>query len=296
MLLGCSIAPTLIGILPWFRKKGGTLQMKKHENGQVLVEYVFTLALLALVSILSVTLLLGEQIEEKFQAIDATGVFDAVTPDEDASVGQANVLSSAEQTALELDDVEESVQILWEAAAAQEESLGEGLDPTMEAVVEGLEVLIEHADDTNQPALSETLSQLMQNVKDGNLDAILDAITLLTTDLAEAPLEVSIAMSLKMAPRLIDSLAAISGGSVSPDTIAAAQQALEQLDPDHPGKTEAQQLLQEAVGIIEQRNNAIEEIAEAHCLVLGNIISALEAAGEEAWAAQFAAESAACGY
>jgi hypothetical protein len=156
--------------------------------------------------------------------------------------------------------------------------------------------LIEYADDNDKQALSEALSQLMQEVEDGNLDAVPDAISSIATDLAQAPREVAIAMSLKMAPRLIDSLETVSGGSVSPDTIAAAQQALEQLDPDHPGKAEAQQYLQVTVDSIELGNNVIEEWAEVHCAVLGMIIAELESAGEEAWAQQFAADSQACGY
>jgi hypothetical protein len=214
----------------------------------------------------------------------------------DKGVSAANIMSSAEQSAPELDEVLEKILPLLEEAVAQEEGLEEGVDLGVEAAVEGIEVLIDYADDYDIQALSEPLSQLMQEVKDGNLDAVPETITALASDLADAPPEVSIAVLLKMAPRLIDAHAALSDGSVSPDTIAEAQQALEQLDPDYPGKAEALQFFQEGVDIIEVQNNAIEDSTEVLCTIIGMIITELESAGEEGWAEQFAADSEACGY
>lgn len=268
--------------------------MKKHEKGQGLVEYALILVLVAIVVII-INSVLGPAIanvfDEVLEPLDPPG-----PGSKDPSASPADIVTSAEQTTLELADVLEIIEVLKEEAVAQEEGLKEGVDFNREAAVEGLEVLIDYADDSNKQALSEALSQLMQDVKDGNGDAVLEAINSVATDLAEAPLEVAIAMSLKMAPRLIDSLAAVSSATVSPDTIAAAQQALEQLDPDHPGKTEAQQHLQVGINIMEERFLAGEMVAEADCAALGTIITLLESAGEEDWAVQFAADSEVCGY
>lgn len=211
-------------------------------------------------------------------------------------------MSSAEQSTLEVDDVLESIETFREAAVPQAESYQEGWGLALEALVEGTEVVIDWDDDNSNQAVSEALSQLVQEVRDGNPDAIPDAIALLATDLAEAPTEVSIAVLLKMTPRLIDSHAALSGGSVSPDTIAAAHQALEQLeqleqlDPDLPGLAEAQQRMAEVVDIVELLNIVLPEFAEVECTLIGMSITELRSAGEEGWAEQFAAGSEACGY
>ena len=204
-------------------------------------------------------------------------------------------MSSAEQSTLEVDDVLESIETFREAAVPQAESYQEGWGLALEALVEGTEVVIDWDDDNSNQAVSEALSQLVQEVRDGNPDAIPDAIALLATDLAEAPTEVSIAVLLKMTPRLIDSHAALSGGSVSPDTIAAAQQAL-QLDPDLPGLAEAQQGLAVIVDGVELLNIVLPEFAEVECTLIGMSITELRSAGEEGWAEQFAAGSEACGY
>jgi len=137
----------------------------------------------------------------------------------------------------------------------------------------------------------------MQEVKDGNLDALSDDEQIGTdlADLADAPLEVLIAMMLKMTPRLIDSCVMVSNGSVSPDTIAAALQAVEDLDEDHPGRDQALQLLQGAVDTIEERNIAAEVYAEGQSEVLGIFINVLGFADEGGLAQQLAAESEACG-
>ena len=73
-----------------------------------------------------------------------------------------------------------------------------------------------------------------------NLDDVPYAINLLED---EFPPEVWTAMSMEMAPHLTESCEAVSGGLVSPDAIEAAEQAVEQLDEDHPGKAEVQQPL-----------------------------------------------------
>jgi hypothetical protein len=229
------------------------------------------------------------------------GVVTIVVGEPDLLVSEANILSSSKRPAREKkppresDDVEEIILALFEAAAEQEESLEEGVDHTTEAVGEGLEALIEFADDNNNQLLSETLSQLRQEVKDGNLDAVPDVITSLIGDLAEAPFEVWIAMSLKMTPRFIDSCVTLSGGKVSPDTISEAVQAVDQLDEDHPRKTEVLQHLQEAVNIIEERNSAMEDSSNLQYEMIGMIITGLEYVGEEDLAEQFAADSEACG-
>jgi hypothetical protein len=108
--------------------------------------------------------------------------------------------------------------------------------------------------------------------------------------LAAAPLEVSVVVLLTMTPRLIDSCAAVPGGPVSPDTLAAAQQALKQLDPDHPGKAEALQLWQEGLDQLQVIDSTREDYVEALSTVAGMIIAELQAAGEEGWAEQFAAD------
>ena len=183
----------------------------------------------------------------------------------DPSLSVASILSGAEQTPLELDDVRESIEVLWEQAMFQEESLEEGTNLAVEGVVEGLEVLIDYADDLDEQALSESLSLIMDDVKGGNLgdpNDVPDAINLL---LDEFPPEVQTAMSLKMAPRLTGSCEAVSDGLVSADAIEAAEQAVEQLDEDHPGKAEVQQLLGEAVDIIEERNFLIGQWLDYAC-------------------------------
>jgi len=219
----------------------------------------------------------------------------------DPLMSQANIMSSAEQTTREkkhkpkIDDIDENILALFEAAEEQEESLQEGLELSVAAVVEGLEVLIDFADDDDNQALYESLSQLMQEVKDGNLDAFPAVPTQIVTGLAEAPLEVWTALILKMAPRFVDSCVMVSEGSVPPDTIVAAVQALEGLDEDHPGKEEALELLQGAVDTIEERNNAGEYFTIAQSFVLEVFITELEDAGEEELAEQYAEDSEACG-
>lgn len=215
---------------------------------------------------------------------------------DDPSVSQAYIMTSAEPSTLEWDDVKESILALFEEALAQEESLEEGVDLTVEAVVEGLEVLIDYADDIDNQALSEALSQVVQDIKDGNLDAVPDVADYLVAELEEIPPEVWTALSLKTAPRLIDSCETVSGGFVSPDAIAAAQEALEQLDPDYPGKAEKQQQLQEAVDIIEERQSFSESWLEVNSYVLDLFIAGLESVGEVELAAQLAADSEVCGY
>ena len=223
----------------------------------------------------------------------------------DLLASEANIMSNAEQPARgkkparELDDVDENILALFEAAEEQEESLQEGVDLTLEAIVEGLEVLMDFTDDNDNQPLSESLSQLLQEVKDGNLVALPEVITEIGTDLAEAlaeaPLEVQISILRKMGPRLIDSCVMFSNGSVSPDTIAAAQQALEGLDENHPGKADALDILEGAVVIIEKRNDAIEDYTEYQSAILEIFITGLELAGEEELAQQLAADSEACG-
>ena len=215
---------------------------------------------------------------------------------DDPSVSQAYIMTSAEPSTLEWDDVKESILALFEEALAQEESLEEGVDLSVEAVVEGLEVLIEYADDIDNQALSEALSQVVQDIKDGSLDAVPDVADYLVAELEEIPPEAWSALSLKMAPRLIDSCETVSGGFVSPDAIAAVQEALEQLDPDYPGKAEKQQQLQEAVDIIEERQSFSESWLEVNSYVLDLLIAGLESVGEVELAAQLAADSEVCGY
>ncbi len=122
-----------------------------------------------------------------------------------------------------------------------------------------------------------------------------DGFASLLTELEGIPLEVWTAVSLKVAPRLLHACETVSGGTVSPATIAAALVAVEELDADHPGKAEALQLLQEAEEIIEGRNEAIEFQLDVHSTALGLIIAGLEAAGEEELAAEIAAAAEACG-
>lgn len=217
-----------------------------------------------------------------------------IVGEEDPSVSESSIMRIAEQTNPELDDVEENILTLLEEAEEQEESIDESVDLTVEAVEEGLEVLIDFADDINNQVLSETLSQLLQEVKDGNLDAVSDVVISMWSDLAEAPLEVYLAMALKITPRIIESCEALSDGTVSPETIAEAREAVEQLDEDHPGKTEALELLQEAVDIVEERNIAIELHSDLQLEIIDMIISLLEFADELDLAGQLAADSEAC--
>jgi pilus assembly protein Flp/PilA len=242
--------------------------MKRYERGQGLVEYALILVLVSIV-IIAMLVVLGPQIDTLFQEITdkmaGVGTSFGSIRESDPFGGEANIMSGTRQTTLEFDDVGESIEMLWEEAAAQEESLREGADLILEAAVEGFEVLIDYADDINEPVLSEALSQLVQDIKEGNLDAVPDDITLLGTELVEFPQGVWTAVSLKMAPSLTDSCETVAGAYVSQDTIDAARQALEQLGPDHPGAAEAHELLNEAEAIIVGRNDFIGLWLEDAC-------------------------------
>jgi pilus assembly protein Flp/PilA len=273
--------------------------MKRHEKGQGLVEYALILVLVAIV-VVNVLVLLGPSIDETFQdildAIMSQSSSETTSAGEpDRLVAEANIMSSTAQTALEWDDAE-SIIVLWEEAEAQEESLEEGAELNVEAVVEGLEVLIDYADDIDNQALSAALSQLVQDIKDGNLYTVPDVAEYLMAELEELPPEIWSAIILKMAPRLIDACEAVSGGSVSPEAIAAAQLSLEQLDPDHPCRAAALELLQEAVEIIEERENISQDWLAANAHILGFFVARLSSLGEDALAEQLAVESGACGY
>jgi hypothetical protein len=225
------------------------------------------------------------------------GAVTVIVGGEDVLANGKSILPISEQTAPKLYEVDENILTLWEESAAQEESIEEGVDHSIEAVVEGLEALIEFADDDDNQALAEILSQLRQAVKDGNQDAVEAIIETLIDEQAEVPNEGVIAMSLKMAPRLIDSCVTISGGKVSPDTISEALQAVEQIDEDHPRKTEILALFQAVVNVIEDRNSTMEEYSNFHYFIISKIITALEdVGGYDDLVAQFAADSAVCSY
>jgi pilus assembly protein Flp/PilA len=266
--------------------------MNGDERGQGLVEYGLILVLVAIVVIV-VLLLSGPAIRHEFCLIFGH-LGESFPCDTDAALSVADIVSSVQQPPQEWDDARESIIVLWEEAEAQEDGLQEGMELAAEAIGEGLEVLIDFADDNDDPVLSESLSQLLQQVNDGNLDAVPDVIASLLDELAEVPLEVGTAMSLEVAPRLVASCETVSAGLVSPEPIAAALEAVEQLDEDHPGRAEALQLLQEAVEIIEGRNDAIQDYLGAHSTVLDFIIAGLESAGEWDLAAEIAAASVAC--
>jgi pilus assembly protein Flp/PilA len=267
--------------------------MNGDERGQGLVEYALILVLVAIV-VIAIQLLVGPAIGNVFCNI-VQNLGSDISCDPGAALSVADIMSSAQQPPQEWDDALESIIMLWEEAEVQEEGLEEGMELAAEAVGEGLEVLVDFADDNDDPVLSESLSQLRQQVQDGNLDAVPDVIASLLDELADLPPEVGTAMSLEVAPRLVASCEMVSAGSVSPEPIAAALQAVEQLDEDHPGKAEALQLLQEAVEIIEGRNDAIQDYLDVHTTVLDFIIAGLQAAGEWELAAEIAAASAACG-
>ena len=215
------------------------------ERGQGLVEYALILVLIAIV-VIAVQSLVGPALNDVFcqimQSLDEDHVCSS-----DANLSVAGTMSSGGSPGPGLEETQEKIILLWEEAEAQEESLEEAADLVFEAVAEGLEVLVDFADDNDDQALLESLSQLQQEVKEGNLDAVPEASASLLTELEGAPVEVWTAMSLKAAPRLIDSCELASDGSVPPDMIAEALQAVEQLDEDHPGRAEALQLLQGAV-------------------------------------------------
>ena len=245
----------------------------------------------------------GSEIDDSFtfnwhfsdQSGSYLSLVNIIVGEPDLLASEATIMSGSEQPTQEFDAVNENILTLFEAAVEQEESLQEGVDLSVEAVVEGLEVLIDSADDNDNQVLSGFLSQLLQDFKDGNLDKDSEVITQIETELADAPLEVLIAMSLKMAPRLVDSCVMFSNGSVSPDTIDAAVQAVEGLDDSHPGKTEALRLLQIAVGTIVGRNITAEVYTDAHSVALEIFIYGLEFAGKYGLAEQLAADSEACG-
>ncbi len=233
--------------------------------------------------------------------VEYTGLVTITVGDPDLATSQSIALSSAMNTAQdenpgsEFDEVKEELYVLFEAAKEQEENFQEGVDLAIEAVEEGLEVLIEFADDTANALLSDSLSQLLQEVRDGDLEAVSEAIEQIWDDLADAPLEVGLDLSLKMAPRIIESCVVVAEGTVSPDTIEDAVQAVQGLDEDHPGKAEALQLLQFAVATIEERNNAAQDYAEFQSTLLDFIIAGFELVGEGGLAEQLAADSVACG-
>jgi pilus assembly protein Flp/PilA len=267
--------------------------MHGDERGQGLVEYALILVLVAIV-VIAVLLLIGPEIDGFFcDIVQNLGADLACDPG--AALSVADIMSGAQQPPQEWDGTLESIIVLWEQAEAQEEGLEEGMELAAEAVGEGLEVLVDFADDNDDPVLSGSLSQLLQQVNDGNLDAVPDVIASLLDELAEVPLEVGTAMSLEVAPRLIDSCETVSAGLVPPEPIAAALEAVEQLDEDHPGKAVALQLLQEAVEIIGGRNDAIQDYLDLQSTVLDFIVAGLESAGEWDLAAEIAAASAACG-
>jgi pilus assembly protein Flp/PilA len=228
---------------------------------------------------------------------DLYGEVTIIVGDEDVLAKEKSILPIVEQTAPILNEVDERILTLWEESAAQEESIKEGVGHSIEAVVEGLEVLIEFAKDDENQVLAESLSQLRQAVKDGNQDGVEAVITSLAGELADFPIDVWIAMSLKEAPRLINACVTMSEGKVSPDTIFEALQAVEQIDEEHPRKTEIVQLLQEVVNVIEDRNSAMEEYSNFHHIIISQIITALETVGGyDDLVAQFAADSAVCSY
>ena len=235
------------------------------------------------------------------QVTEYTGLVIITVGEPDLTMSQSNILVSAmsnthdEDPESELDDVQEDIFALLEAAEEQEENFQEGMDLAVEAVEEGLEVLIEFADDTANSLLSDSLSQLVQEVRDGDLDAVSDVITEIVTELADAPLEVWLDMMLKMAPRIIESCVVVSEGSVSADTIERAVQAVQDLDEDHPGRAEALQLLQFAVATIEERNNAAQDYTDFQSTLLEFFVAGFELAGEEDLAEQLAADSEVCG-
>jgi pilus assembly protein Flp/PilA len=235
------------------------------------------------------------------QVTEYTGLVTIVVGEPDLAISQSNILNRGMNTTQdedpesELDDVQEDIFALLEAAEEQEENFQEGVDLAVEAVEEGLEVLIEFADETANSLLSDSLSQLLQEVRDGDLDAVSEVFEQVVADLAEAPLEVLLDMMLKMAPRIIESCVEVSEGTVSPDTIEAAVQAVQGLDEDLPGRAEALQLLQFAVATIEERNNAAQEYTDFQSALLEFFVAGFELAGEEDLAEQLAADSEACG-
>jgi pilus assembly protein Flp/PilA len=268
--------------------------MNRTERGQGLVEYALILAVVAIVVIAVLGLLgpgIGDVLCSAMQMLDETYVCDP-----DTTLSLATTMDSGQQPPLEWDDVKENIIVLWVEAEAQEEGLQEGVDLVVEALGEGLEVLVDYAGDGEDPLLYESLSALLQQVRDGNLEAIQSAIVSLQDALAGLPPAVGTAMAEKVAPRLIGGCEAVSGGSVSADTIAAALQAVQQLDDEHPGKAEALQLLQEAAETIEGRNEAIESYMEVGSYTLDLIVAGLELAGEGELAAEIEAASQACAY
>jgi pilus assembly protein Flp/PilA len=268
--------------------------MNEGERGQGLVEYSLILVLVAM-AVIALLVLLGPAIDDVFceimQVLDETYVCGPYT-----TVSVAATMDSGQQPPLEWDDAKEKILALWEEAKAQEEGLQEGTDLVVEALGEGLEVLVDYAGDGEDPLLYESLSALLQQVRGGNLEAVPNVIASLLDELGEMPSEVGTAMSLKVAPRLIGGCEAVSGGTVSADTIAAAVEAVQQLDDAHPGKAEALQLLQEAAEMIEGRNEVIGSYLDGGAYTLDLIIAGLELAGEGELAAEIEAASEACGY
>lgn len=269
--------------------------MSRDERGQGLVEYALILILIAIV-VIQVLGLIAPEVGDLFCDI-LQGLGESGSSCDPAGVlTVASTMSSAQQPSQEWDDALENIIVLWEEAEAQEEGLQKGVDLVVEAVGEGLEVLVDFAGDTEDPELYESLFALLQQVRDGDLEAVPNVIASLLDELAEVPSEVGTAMSLKVAPRVIKACEAVSAGSVSADTIDAAVGAVEQLDDDHPGKAEALQLLQEAAETIEGRNDAIESYLDGGSYTLDVIIAGLELAGEAELAAEIEAASEACGY
>ena len=211
-----------------------------------------------------------------------------------------SVMSAAMVTGLDaqgeqgFEDPPEAITALRDEVQEQEESLEQGVVLIIEAIVEGLDVLVDYADDMENQALSASLTQLLQEIMDGNFDEVAVVFPSLVVELNEAPFKVRVAVIEAVVPRLIASCEVVSEGMVSSDAIADALAAVEALEDGHPGKEAARQLLQQAVDDIEGRNAFIEAYPGGMSVLIDQVITVLENAGKDKLAEIISTKSEAC--
>lgn len=191
------------------------------------------------------------------------------------------------------EEIVEQILTFFEVAQWQEERIWEGIELNKESVLEGIEVMADYAEDAQNQLFYENLSLFQQAVLDGNLDAVI--ATYDSLDFPETPLDVYVAMNLKMAPRLIAACEAVSSGSVPSQVIENALQSAQEIDDSHPGKAEILQSIQTAVDIVETRNVFTQEHKSFQMARIQRIIELLEFAGYSDLAAELVIESEACG-
>ena len=285
--------------------------MYRKEKGQGLVEYGALLLFVVVVVALVVDYLTLPIIwfpywsiicsmDDSFPECDCLDEEDFIVcleEIEETSILNTQTTFSAEGLPIEnpeLDGVLEKIEILMEQAVLQEEMLGESVNLTGEAFVESLEVLTEYTGETGNQLLFDSLSQLKDEIVAGNFEAFIEDVLLVQDALTGTPHDVIVKYIMKMTPPYIEACQVISDGIVTNEAISETQFAVEHLDDNTPGKTEALGYLNEFVGIIENRNTLIEQAVGVHSYLIDFFIAYLVSSGEEDLAAQLTAESEVC--